>query len=675
MANRNEAKKHFEIGNDFYQQGNYREACNSYQKATEIDPNFADAYFKWGNVLADLKKYEEAIEKYQKVIEIDTNYADAYFKWGNVLADLKRYEEAIEKYQKAIDIEANYAIAYNNWGAALADLKKYEEAIEKYQKVIEIDPNYANAHYNWGIALAGLKKYEEAIEKFRKAIDIEANYAIAYNNWGIALIKLKRYEEAIEKYQKVIKIDPNYANAHYNWGNALGDLKRYKEAIEKYQKAIQTDADYTYAYNNIAYYLWKQGKYKASYEKWENARNVFEQTKQKAKDSNNADYFYYFGYMLHGVFGELNEAEKIYNEGLELDHNHIDILTGLVNLYLEKKDEDTEEKTTAHWKAWELYKKAEGILKDQLNTAEDALTFLQLGQLHLTMEEYAEAERYLQDALEKDRESAEPYTYLGVLYTRKEDFKMAVQYFESALRRDPDNLTIRSNLAEAYLKAELMYKAEVEYKKILKITLGHVESHLGLGEVYTAMGDAEDEDMYDQAIYHFTEGIKIAQSKKGSKILRKKELAAVLYSRGYARVKLYEASKTIRDESLLHDALKDFKDCFHTDQDHHKARRAKEKIEKMHSRYSPQRLTERVGPLVISLPSLTVFILTQGSFFFGKPIESLDSVGYYALLTFGLLIFMVAGLSLPQLLTLKVAGIELEKKFCGSDNALRASWD
>ena len=37
------------------------------------------------------------------------------------------------------------------------------------------------------------------------------------------------------------------------------------------------------------------------------------------------------------------------------------------------------------------------------------------------------------------------------------------------------------------------------------------------------------------------------------------------------------------------------------------------------------------------------------------------SAGYYALLTFGSLIFMVAGLYLPQILKLKVAGIELEK--------------
>lgn len=93
---------------------------------------------------------------------------------------------------------------------------------------------------------------------------------------------------------------------------------------------------------------------------------------------------------------------------------------------------------------------------------------------------------------------------------------------------DPDNLTIWSNLAEAYLKLNMKNKAETEYKAILGITQGHIESHIGLGEVYTAMGDDGDGDMFDSAIHHFCEGIKLAKSmekdskspKRGSKRLK-----------------------------------------------------------------------------------------------------------------------------------------------------------
>ncbi|MBI5043815.1 MAG: tetratricopeptide repeat protein [Nitrospirae bacterium] len=627
MTNQDKSQRYFQSGYDFYLQGKYLEACKAYEKAIETNPNYTDAYNNWGNALGALKKYEEAIEKYQKAIEIDPNYTGAY----------------------------------NNWGLALYNLKRYEEAIEKYQRTIEINSNQPDTYYNWGSALYKLKRYEEAIEKYQKAIEINPKYTDAYNNWGNVLYDLKRYEEAIEKYQKAIEIDPNYTYAYYNLGNALYDLKRYEEAIEKCEKAIQIDVDYVNAYHNIAYYFWKQGKYKVAKEKWKKVREVYERTKQKAKDDKNADHFLYFGNMLHFDFEELNEAEDIYKEGLALEPNHIGILINLVDLYLAKRDEDVDEKATFYWKAREAYKKAEGILKDQLKKEEDVSTLLQLGQLLLKMEEYTEAETYLLKALEKNKESSDIYTNLGVLYIRKERFKKGIQYFEDALRYDPDNFTIRSNLAEAYLKAKQIEKSEAEYKKILKVTPNHVESHIGLGEVYTTMGegDAGDKDMYEEAIIHFNKAISLAESEEGSKKLKKKELAAVLYSRGYARAKFSEASKTTGDEGLLQEALEDFRNCLQNDPDYHKAKRAKEKIEKRFSRFSSQWITEKAGPWAISILSLWIFLASQIGFYIAGTKK--DYIGYYALFTFGSLIFMVAGLYLPQILKLKVGGIELEK--------------
>lgn len=401
----------------------------------------------------------------------------------------------------------------------------------------------------------------------------------------------------------------------------------------------------------------------------------------------------------------------------------------------------TRNKTSAYWKARQAYIKAERLLRDQLKKDEDARTLLQLGRLNLAMGQYSDAENYLLKSIEKDKESAEAYASLGVVYTRMERFKKAIACYEDSLRRDPDNLTVRSNLAEAYLKAKVLDRAESEYKKILAITAGHVESLIGLGEVYTAMAEDGDGDMYEQAIEYFARGKKKAESGEGSKNLKKKDLAALLYSRGYASVKLYEAPKTRRDEKQLREAERDFRECVQNDPEHHKAKRALEKIQKRLERFSAQSLTERIAPLVVAFLSLYIFVATQIGFFYGhtrsaKP-PSINEVvpraasvevapvkadvakgkeatrapgpdavhsaakkgasksaevpvkteggdaskdkavkstfkpeaappeamgaGYYALLSFGSLIFMVAGFYLPQILKLKVAGIELEK--------------
>ena len=122
----------------------------------------------------------------------------------------------------------------------------------------------------------------------------------------------------------------------------------------------------------------------------------------------------------------------------------------------------------------------------------------------------------------------------------------------------------------------------------------------------------------------------------------------------------------MKDESQLRNALEDFKRCFRNDPYNHKAKRAVEKIEKGLNDLSPHRRLEVFGPLTIFFLSVIVFISSQSSFFIGKPFivygKSIDlKVEYYVLLTFGSIIFMMAGLYLPQILKLKFGGIELEK--------------
>jgi tetratricopeptide (TPR) repeat protein len=374
--------------------------------------------------------------------------------------------------------------------------------------------------------------------------------------------------------------------------------------------------------------------------------------------------------------GRSRSSLRTYQEGLALDPNNVYLLIGLVNLYLEKANEeadhkkpwmllkpdiDTDKRAKEFAEAWKAYKKAEELLKDQVEEQEQLLPLLQLGELYITMKQYPTAEKWLTRALELDPVSAMPWADLGVLCTRKDELKDAIDYFDNAVQRDPYDFNIRSNLAASYRKMNLTEKAEAEYKRILDVTRNHVESHIGLGEVYSLIGDGGDGDMYDQAISHFSQAIQIAESRTGSKRLTKKELAAAYYSRGYARVKLYETGTITKGDSLLHQARKDFWMCFKNDPEHHKAYRAEQKLAKRITYLSPQRLADRLGPLLIVLMSISVFVLTQTSFFFHEPIGSLNEPGYYALLSFGALIFMIAGLYLPQILKLKVAGIQLEK--------------
>lgn len=575
-------------------------------------------------------------------------------------------------------------------GKALYQQGKYHAAADTFEKTIYKDSTYVDAYNYLGLALSHIGKVEEAIKMLNKAIEIDPKCVEGYTNLGNILFESEKYPDALAFYEKAANADPNYANAFFNWGYTLDYLKNFEDAVAKYEQAIHAKHDYhPYAYHNIAEIYWKQGRYKESLTAWHKAREVYYHVKEKKSPRdyfNKAKDFQYLGDILREFLCELDQAQKIYLEGLQVEPDNINILYGLVSLYLDQKDcmlFKNEVATTNYWKAWEMYKKCEKLLDDQIESLgettddrlrqkEKALLYLQLGKLYILMKEYDKAEKIMLKALDLEKESAEIYTNLGIVYIRKDKHQKAVDYFEAALRQDIDNLTIRSNLAESYFKNGKLERAEEEHLKILDITLYHVESHIGLGHIYTAKGEAGDEDMFAHAIYHFTEGLKISKAETGSKKFNKKELADVYYSRGYARVKLFELSKTTRDETELTKAFNDFKLCYKIDSENHKAKRVIEKIKKRAVRLAPQWLTETLGPTLIILCSVCVFLFSQLSFYgvnvsLGQYVYwksntmIMKDVYSYVILTFGSVFLMIAGMSLPQILKLKVAGIELEK--------------
>lgn len=61
-----------------YSSFNEELAINSYKKAIELNPNYAEAYFNMASVLRQLGKKNESIKCYQKAININPEYVDAH---------------------------------------------------------------------------------------------------------------------------------------------------------------------------------------------------------------------------------------------------------------------------------------------------------------------------------------------------------------------------------------------------------------------------------------------------------------------------------------------------------------------------------------------------------------------------------------------------------------------
>jgi tetratricopeptide (TPR) repeat protein len=296
-------------------------------------------------------------------------------------------------------------------------------------------------------------------------------------------------------------------------------------------------------------------------------------------------------------------------------------------------------------------------LKERAAISRNADHHRQYGEFLLGRSEPKEARFYVLNAIKLDPENPHNYLLLGRWREGQGEYKLALRAYEAALERSPDDNDIRSYVGAAHVKLGKHDEAFAQFSRVLGRAPAHLETLIRLGDLYVDVGDESDDDSaYDKAIEAYNSALSHHTLGTGSKFLSSSEKAAILYQRGYCRVKLYEATpNAFRSRRLLNDAKKDFRECLDIDGNHEKARRAIRRLTDKNLKLA-QTIRERYGPWIILTCALFVFLLAQQRYIGDR----ISSPAHLAL-TFGAIVLAIAGLFLPELLKLKVAGVELEK--------------
>jgi len=674
----------------------YREAAKHRSDDASELKELGKAFNAWGNHLYAQQKLEKALQKYRKAIEQESNSIDYHNNLARTLNEAGKCEESISHFntvQKNESLDLNDE-SYSLWASALYLLDDYEQATEKYEQAHQLNPKDPIWSGNLGNTLYRRQQYEAALKYYRQSI---ANY--------------ERLVETIPQDQADSLIFPyaytwrgallyelcNYPAAWDAWDDAIG---AYRKASE--DKRVVRDSMFFYGYALIQ---------KEVFNNAEKAREISLRALKKNPDD--------ILTLTLLVELHLQSRDRIANQYERYAQTEPMALSW--HSYRSRSDIRRLEKSHRqapygldHSKARGWYNTAKKLLSDQ----QDELTppkqvgwkadapryaeiLAQLGELALAMDEIKQARDYLSEALDINKDSSELHAQLGVAYTRKtqtveEDYHEAAEHFLASLRIEPNNLNVWSNLAETYFKQKKLHEAEAEYRRILLISPNHVESLIGLGEAYVAMGEEGEADFFERAIQNFNSAINLATNKRrgGSKWLTKKEHIEVLYLRGYAKIKLYEDDNFFKKEHWVKSAAADFKRCLSLDPSYYRARRARAKILQGRGIYRPNWFVGVVGPILIGSASFAILLLSTTSFFFNWPTHAIagrpstdvsllasaeeegsaaetpnleadaplvGGAAQFSGLAFGSLVFMVIALYLPQILKLKVAGIELEK--------------
>jgi eukaryotic-like serine/threonine-protein kinase len=168
-----EALKAFSLGVRAGMQKSTTQSIAYYQRAVELDPEFAAAYRGLANSYASLAELGRASEYQGKAFEFRSHSsereklaiaADYYrFVTGELDKSAQTYQEWIENYPRDDP-------AYSALGIAYASLAQYDKAAEAHRQNLRLAPDVGAPYMNLGNCLLALQRFDEARQTAKAAL-------------------------------------------------------------------------------------------------------------------------------------------------------------------------------------------------------------------------------------------------------------------------------------------------------------------------------------------------------------------------------------------------------------------------------------------------------------------------------------------------------------------------
>ena len=167
-----EALKAYSLGRRADREGSAASALPYYQRAIELDPNFAMGYWAVGSDYFGLSELARASEYFTKAFQLRdhasereklTITASYYFiETGELDKAVQAYREEIGSYPRESD-------AFNRLGIVYGQQGQYEKAMEIERQALRLDPDSVGRYENLAMVTIALQRYAETRQIIREA--------------------------------------------------------------------------------------------------------------------------------------------------------------------------------------------------------------------------------------------------------------------------------------------------------------------------------------------------------------------------------------------------------------------------------------------------------------------------------------------------------------------------
>jgi len=206
-----EAYRYYVEGRENYRKFYFDDAKLAFEKAAELDPDFAMAFLGLArsSLYLDNMEAEATAIKRAKALALKTTekerllieayYADAIEKDPEKGCRIRL--QIAERYPKEKEIFHSLGIYYRN-------IEAYDKAILEINKALELDPNDGEGHNELGYVYIVTGDFSKAVEHLKRYVSLRPGEANPLDSLAEAYFDMGLLDEALASYKEALKINP-----------------------------------------------------------------------------------------------------------------------------------------------------------------------------------------------------------------------------------------------------------------------------------------------------------------------------------------------------------------------------------------------------------------------------------------------------------------------------------
>jgi tetratricopeptide (TPR) repeat protein len=534
QADPNSADAHEQLAAAYIKEASWDGAVKELEQTIALQPNNTRAQLNLGNIYFASKDLERAGQIGFALLQKDPNNAEAYSLIANIAEARGKHDDAMREIAKAISLKPDNAAFYVTRGVFESNSEQPDAAETSYKKAIELDPKNGRALSALGEVYEGQQRWNDAEKVLQRWVDAEPKSASARLELAKLYFSENRKdsaEQVLVQAQKDLSDDPEAYRLLPEFYNTIGENDKALSTFDLLHKQYPSDLKLSTEYARLLFSMDQVEKANSINEQVlaENRRDadalilkgqiLTRQGKPEAAISMlrpivndapaNARAHFVLGSAL-SASGDQNAAKDEWRRAAQLQPDLVEVQRVLAEIALNEHDKNLLKQSSEQIIAnapqspdGYVYRalaeadskqddKAEADLNRAIQVApQNPMAFSMMGQWRLAHKQYREAEKFYEQALQRDPNYADALRGLIATYKEEKQPDKIWTRLQQQIAKAPNNSVFYLMQATLQEEKEDLVGAQSSAQQAINLDPGNNDAYEMLGRLEAKAGASE----------------------------------------------------------------------------------------------------------------------------------------------------------------------------------------